>query len=282
MKTKTAAAAAAFLTLVLVSCGEGGDPSPEGVQDQPDTAATNAIDVTMADYSFDVQGDAKSGPLVVDFTNSGQELHHGIIGKLGEGKTLADVRQFLESGEQGPPPPWFDDSPPDMTLISPGEKAGVVIDAHEGTYVMLCFMPDPQGKPHVASGMFQTFDVAADGDVADIDPDASLSMTEDGVEAPELSPGASIVEVTNDAGEAGEVFVVRLAEGKTLDDVEPWFEGGQQGSPPATFFGGTHEFPPGESVLLSLDVEAGDYSIVATFGEGRKVEDVPTEFTVSG
>jgi hypothetical protein len=217
---------------------------------------------------------------MIDFVNSGEELHHGIIGRLDEGKTLEDVEKFLQKGDQGPPPPWFDDSPIDMTLLTPGETGGIVIDAREGTYVLMCFMPDPKGKPHVAHGMYQTFDAVAGDDVASVEPDAEVSMTEEGAEAPELSAGTSIVEVTNDAKEPGEVFVVQVAEGKSLDDVEPWFMKGQKGPAPATFYGGTHQFKPGESVKLAFTLDPGTYSIVASYGEGPNIKDIPTEFTI--
>jgi hypothetical protein len=129
--------------------------------------------------------------------------------------------------------------------------------------------------------MYQTFDVGRGAEAAAIESDAQLSMTEDGVEAPKLSAGKSVVQVTNDAQKPGEVFLVQLAEGKTLDDVEPWFMKGQKGPAPATFYGGTHQFGPGESVTLSFTLESGTYSIVASYGEGKNIKDIPTEFTVS-
>lgn len=266
-----------LLVTALTACG--GTTTDTGAEPEP-AATENRVEVVMSDYDFSTEGEARVGDLIIDFVNSGEQLHHGIIGRLDEGKTLEDVEKFLQKGSQGPPPPWFDDSPIDMTLLTPGETGGIVLDAQEGTYVLLCFMPDPKGKPHVAHGMYQTFDVVAGDDVASIEPDAQVSMTEEGAEAPELSAGASIVEVTNDAEEPGEVFVAQIAEGKSLDDVEPWFMKGQKGPAPATFYGGTHQFGPGESVKLALTLDPGTYSIVASYGEGRNIKDIPTEFTV--
>ncbi len=267
----------AMLITASACGGGGGDPTT----DVDGTTPANTLQVTMLDYAFGVAGEASAGEVVVDFTNGGKELHHGIIGRLDQGKTLEDVQKFLEKGDQGPPPPWFDDAPSDMTLVSPGKTAGVVIDAEEGTYAVLCFMPDPKGKPHVTRGMFQTFEVAA-GEAAPADPNAQITMTQDGPEAPSLTSGHSLVEVTNEADKPGEVFVVQLAKGKTLDDIEAWFQKGQKGAAPATFFGGTHQFGPGESVTLSLTLDPGHYSIVASYGGGKNIRDLPTEFTVSG
>jgi hypothetical protein len=46
------------------------------------------------------------------------------------------------------------------------------------------------------------------------------------------------------------------------------------------FFGGTHAFEPGETVTLQFDLDPGDYQIVASYGEGEDITDVPTDFTV--
>lgn len=271
------------IALLAVACGDGGsDTGPEA----PDAAEqeANAVDITMQDYAFAVDGEATAGPLTLMFHNEGEDIHHGIVGQLTDGKTIEDVQALLDKGLDGPPPPWFDDTPLDMTLISPGESAGVTFDAKEGTYVLLCFMPGPDNKPHFAHGMAESFEVGPAADATDPEPDATVSMTEDGIEAPEgLSSGSSVVEVVNDGKIDMETFVIDLAEGKSPEDVDAWFNSGQKGPSPATFYGGTHTFPPGESALLSFDLEPGDYSIVATYeGKDGKPVDIPQEFTVEG
>lgn len=236
----------------------------------------------MQDYAYAVEGEPSVGPLTMTFRNEGEEIHHAILGKLDEGKTLADVQKTLDEGPEGPPPPWFDDSPLDMTLVSPGESSGITFDAQEGTYVLLCFMPGPDNKPHYEQGMSSSFEVAAGEGGAEPEPDAVLSMTEEGIEAPEgLTAGTSVVEVTNDGQIDLETFVVGLAEGKTLEDIEPYFQSGLKGPAPATFYGGTHTFPPGESAVLSFDLEPGDYQIVASYEDkSGEIQDLPTDFTV--
>ena len=277
-------AAALVLSALAAACGGG---SGDGGNDGTDTGtgaeqpAVNRLDITMQDYAFATEGEVTAGPALLNFENVGEEFHHAIVGKLGEGKTLEDVQALVDKGLQGPPPPWFDDAPIDQTLISPGRNAGIVLDLEEGTYAMLCFMPDPEGQPHVTHGMLQTFDVAA-GEGEAIEADASVSMTKDGVEAPELPSGESFLEVTNDDKVPGEVYIVQGSGDIDSDAVDKWFQGGQKGEPPVDFFGGTHTFGPGESVTLQFDLEPGDYQIVASYGEGKDITDVPTDFTVEG
>jgi hypothetical protein len=282
LKLRICAAALAVAALAA-ACGGGSTPSATNDTGSTENETTsNALDVTMQDYAFAVEGEVTAGPAVVNFENVGEEFHHAIVGKLGEGKTLEDVEKLVNEGLQGPPPPWFDDGPIDQTLVSPGQNAGLVLDLEEGTYVFLCFMPDPEGQPHVTHGMYQTFDVAAADGVEPIEPTDTVSMTKDGAEAPELPAGESFLEVTNDDEVPGEVYIVQADGGLDTDAVDEWFAGGQKGEPPVVFFGGTHTFGPGESVLLRFDLEPGDYQIVASFGEGKDVTDVPTDFTVEG
>lgn len=269
------------LALGAVACGEGDtdDPTTPGAQDPIDDAA-NKVDIAMVDYGFTISGEAHPGPLQVNFTNTGQEIHHGIIGKLDEGKTIEDVKKA--AAEDGPPPPWFDDTPFDLQVLSPGNTAGIWIDAEPGNYALLCFMPDKKGTPHVAHGMYSLLEVA-EGEAMDMgspEVDASISMSEEGAEVPDLEAGESVLSVTNDGKIPGEFLIARVAEGKKLADIEKWFGSGQKGPAPVSFFGGTHAYEPGETVTMSANLEAGDYTFLITYDEGKKKKDIEVEFTV--
>ncbi|HZA26136.1 MAG TPA: hypothetical protein VE915_00610 [Actinomycetota bacterium] len=272
---------AAALAIAATTCGRATDVEGGNERPQETTVQENSIRATMQDYAFSVEGEAGAGEVLVEFTNRGDELHDAIIGRLEEGKTLEDVQRLLQGGPQGPPPPWFDDAPMDMGIVGPGETSGIVVDAEEGTYALLCFMTDPQGVPHAAQGMVQTFEVGPAGTSTEIQPDEQIVMSATGAEAPRLSSGSSILEVTNEAAQAGEVLVLQLAQGRTLEDVESWFRRGQKGPVPATFHGGTHAIEPGASAKLTFTLDPGRYSIVASFGEGEDIRDIATEFTIS-
>lgn len=273
--------------LTLAACGsdEADSPATAAGSDQKGSAATaaaNELDVVMNDFSFTVEGEAAAGPLTLNYKNEGGQFHHAILGKLDAGKGLEDVQKILEKGGDGPPPPWFDDSPTDMGLISPGESSGLVIDAEEGTYVLLCFMPTPEGEPHVAHGMAQTFEVSGQAEVAaSPEVDALISLSEDGVESSNLSPGDSIVEVTNEGKAPAEFSVATFEEGMVAKDLDKWFGQGQQGVPPAQFFGGTHGIKPGSSITFVLSLDSGSYSSIASYEGGKKVNDVFGDLTVS-
>lgn len=280
MKRSIVLLLALFLTAAACGGSEEETPAESGAgAEQPE--ATNSVDITMQDFAFAVDGEPTAGPLTVMFQNEGEAIHHGILGQITGGKTVEDVEAALEKGLDGPPPPWFDDTPLDMTLVSPGESSGVTFEATEGLYVLICFMPGPDNKSHYEHGMWTTFEVAA-GEGEAPEPDAEVSMTEEGIEAPEgLTSGTSVLAVTNEGKIDMETFVLKLEDGKKLEDIDAFFNEGAQGTAPATFYGGTHTFPPGETALLTFDLQPGDYELLASYEDKEgKVQDLPTEFTV--
>jgi hypothetical protein len=279
LKKAIAVFGALALGLVAAACAQNSGSSNLPAQ-EAETTEQNSIEVTMQDYAFAIEGEPTAGEVMVNFNNIGEEIHHAIVGKLDEGKTLDDVLKIAEKDPNSPPPPWFDDSPLDMAVLSPSQTTGLAIDAEEGTYVLLCFMPDPKGQPHIAHGMAQTFEVGPSDEPVELEVDEELSMTEEGVDLEELT-GPSLVSVTNDMDKPGEFVIAQLAEGKTLDDIDPWFGQGQPDPAPVTFYGGTHAFEPGESAIVNLDLEPGDYQFLTTFEDGKKRKDVTTEFTVT-
>jgi uncharacterized cupredoxin-like copper-binding protein len=271
------------LVLTVAACGGGEEEEPQssGAPAAEEDAAANTIAITMQDFAFATEGEPTAGPLTVMFHNEGEAIHHGILGQITGGKTAEDVEAALEKGLNGPPPPWFDDSPLDMTLVSPGESSGVTFDAREGLYVLICFMPGPENKTHYEHGMWTTFEIGP-GEGEAPEPDAEISMTEQGIEAPEgLTSGPSVVAVTNDGKTDMETFVLKLADGKKLEDIDSFFNEGAQGTAPATFYGGTHTFPPGITAMLTFDLEPGTYEILASYEDkDGEIQDLPTEFTV--
>jgi hypothetical protein len=266
----------ACVLMVGVACGGGSDTADvEGSAPEP---ATNAIEVELQEYAFNVSGEAAAGPLTINFRNIGEQFHQGILGKLDEGKTLKDVQDLIAKGPQGPPPPWFDDAPSDLSLLSPEAGSGMTVDAEPGTYVFLCFIPDPTGKPHVALGMANTFEVAGESDAGAPEPDETITLSEETVDAPNLEGGETVVEIVNDGTIKGDFNLVQFEEGKTIEDLDKYF-GSLKGEPPATIFGGTHELEPGGSVVMTFTLEPGTYTALATY-EGKKRNDVEGEFTV--
>ncbi|MEX2246965.1 MAG: hypothetical protein WEC75_09785 [Dehalococcoidia bacterium] len=231
---------------VLAACG-GGD-------------GENVVRVTATEYAFAMPDEIEGGLVTFDVSNDGEQLHEWALGKVDEGKTIEDVRAAAQAGEE--PPPWLEDIG-GIPMIDPGHGERLTRRLEPGSYVYLCFMPGPDGTPHVMLDMIKMFTVTEASDAEAPDADAVITATDDGYEVPEIASGSQTLELKNSGTTPHEFLFVAYDEGKTLDDVGAWFEGGLQGDSPAAFVGGIHTVQPGESVYVTLDLTAGTtYTVI--------------------
>ena len=239
-----------------------------------DGATVEPVDVRGDEYAFVMPDEGEAGVVRFDISNAGDELHEYALGRLDEGKTLADVKALLESGEEDPPE-WFTDVG-GVPLLSPGEKLGLTRELEAGTYVFLCFIPSPKGVPHAALGMLKSFELSGDSGADLPEPDAVIVADNGGYDIPDLSAGEQTIELRNADDTEREFFLIALEPGKKLADLERFFEEGEgKGEPPARFHGAMQTIPAGTSVFVDVDLQAGveytlndnsgDQPVVATF-----------------
>jgi uncharacterized cupredoxin-like copper-binding protein len=129
------------------------------------TAATAApeadINVVMADFAFAIPGEIKSGEQLWKVTNEGQQIHHMVIMKPNEGKTVEDILSFdpASGGEEPATEVGI------IEVMTNGESAYKTMNLEPGEYIAICFMPDHaeggDGAPHFVHGMVQNFTVVA-------------------------------------------------------------------------------------------------------------------------
>lgn len=110
---------------------------------------------------------------------------------------------------------------------------------------MLCFVPAPDGRPHVAHRMVRTFEVGEGGGADLPKPDAVITATDEGFEIPDLRAGEQTIELRNAASAAREFYLYSPNPGVSLAQVEAWGEGGDAVD------------PGGHVGLLTVDLEAG-------------------------
>jgi len=158
----------------------------------------------------------------------------------------------MESGEE--PPEWAKDVA-GVAALSPGQSVEVTRTLEPGSYVFLCFFPDPQGTPHAALGMYELFTIAGDSGAALPEPDATITATDAGLQLPTLRSGEQTVEFENGGTEPHELALVVFEPGMGIKDVDRWIGSGYQGQPRVTFLGGMQTIPASESVFLSIDLE---------------------------
>ena len=239
---RLAAGLSVVVVVVALSQGCGGG---EGVQ---------PIEVEGNEYAFVMPDEAEGGVVRFNVSNTGKELHEYAIGRLDEGKTLDDVKEVLESGQEDPSE-WFVAG--GVPLLSPGEELGLTRNLEPGRYVFLCFIPSPQGVPHVELGRLQSFELTGDSGGTLPEPDAVIVANDAGYEIPELSAGEQTIELRNANDRELEFLLVALKPGTAIEDFDRFFEAGAKGLPPAQFHGAMQTIPAGTSVYIDIDLKEG-------------------------
>jgi hypothetical protein len=255
--------AAALSALLLAGCAAGDGEAA-------DEARPAVVNVMATDFAFDMPETIAAGPVTFRLMNHGEELHHLQLIRLEEGRTFED---FAALDPGAPPPSWVvfiggPNAPP------PAGTSDVTVDLVAGDYVAICFIPSPDGVPHVAKGMVKAFTVTP-GEAEAPMPSANITMALHDysfeLSAP-LTAGRHTIRVVTETEQPHEVVFVALEEGKTAYDVVMWLEGGMQGPPPGTVIGGTVALSKGEVNLVHIDLAPGHYALlcfVPDAGDGR-------------
>lgn len=140
------------------NCGiEHEEPYPDEANEiDPDAAR---VDVTASEYTFDFEKELSAGPTSFVMTNAGNEVHFMALSRLLDGHTLEEALAFEgDPVEEG----LVENAEYDSGLAAPGgqDEEVVTVDLEAGNWVMLCFIPGPDGAPHAFMGMAVPFTVS--------------------------------------------------------------------------------------------------------------------------
>jgi uncharacterized cupredoxin-like copper-binding protein len=250
---------------VSPSASEGASPSPSEEASPSAPAGANEITIEASDFAFKAAAQTPSGVtrLVVD--NVGQEEHQAQVARLAEGKTFADLTAAL----QQPDPTaalsllTLDGGP---TGVAPGATVATTSNLAPGQYAFLCFLPSPDGVPHIAKGMVAQLEVTGTAVDAPLPAgDAELALQDFafvGVES--LAAGQHTLTVTNKGPQPHEATLVKLNEGTTVEQVVQFFTATEppSGGPPFTPAGGIAGIAPEGTGSVEVDAEAGAYAFI--------------------
>ena len=232
----------------------------------PYRAPAGAFTITAWDYAFDAPDTAVAGMTEITLVNKGPELHHVQLIRLDDGKKLSDL--FAALGKGHGPPSWAHEAGGPNTPV-PGGTSVASVNLEVGRYALLCFIPSPDGKPHVMKGMAREFVVVPGTGAKNVaQPEAkgsapvtiTLTDYDFGLSAP-LVAGKQRIRVVNVAAQAHEVFLVKLGEGRTPADIVAWVEK-PNGPPPGMPFGGTTGIGTGGENIVSVDLAPGEYALL--------------------
>jgi hypothetical protein len=221
------------------------------------------------DYTFKIPATVKAGLMVVNFMNDGKEPHELSFLRLNEG---VSVKQFQTQLEAFPPKAfllskWRGGVGP----ILPGQSERVVIRLDPGQYVLSCFVESPNGLPHFVEKMFAPFKVVANASTSQAsDPtaDGTITLKTYNFTLPKLTTGSMILKVTNNDQTGHELNILKLADGKTIQDIKaflhqkkgpPPLDTAKDGPAPYTYAGGIQPLEPGASSWMELNLAPGHY-----------------------
>jgi hypothetical protein len=272
--------ALAALTVVFSACSGRPGTQTSSAPSSPAVTATPApkgsipsslptLMVMAMDYNFKIPATVNAGLMVVNFMNDGKEPHELSFVRLNDGVT---VQQFKTALEKDPASSfaltrWHGG----IATIMPGQSQRAVINLDPGQYVLSCFVESPNGLPHFMEGMFAPFKVVANASANQtIEPtaDGEVIIKNFSFTLPDLYPGTMILKVTNQDPMAHEMNLLKLADGKTMQDVmtflrkkkgPPPLNEASYGPAPYTYAGSLQPIENGMSNWVEVHLTPGNY-----------------------
>lgn len=261
-------AAAAFITVIACSrkdtahAVESGTASAEAQPASPAASApaANVVTITATNYKFDAPASIPAGLTTIRLVDQ-VGLHHATLLRLTDGKTVADLGKALQ--KPGPLPPWAIPSGGPNPAHPNGGVAEVTEMLIPGNYAIICFIPDADGAPHFVKGMLSPLTVTPASTASAAEPVADVVVTMSDYSykfSTPLTAGKHVIRIDNAGPQMHELFLARLAPGKTVGDLATWVDK-QAGPPPAEPMGGVSMLPPGGQAFVPVDLTPGQYGI---------------------
>lgn len=238
----------------------------------------NVLTIEVADYAFlRLPPTVPEGLTTIRLVNKGTTLHHMQLNRLEGGKTIADMlRDFVPgaplpaymSGSGGPSAAWAGQTIEATLLLKPG------------TYGVICWVPAADHKLHVQKGMMgQLVVTPATGQrKTPVLPAADFTVTAFDynytIDKP-ITTGRRTIRFVNRGPQNHEFVIVKLAQGKTVQDAQAWAERGQTGESPGTMLSGVSAIAPGQAVNVTNVFAAGEYAILCFVPDGKDKKGLP-------
>jgi hypothetical protein len=242
----------------------------------PQAAGPNVVTITATDYAFSVPDTIPAGLTTLRLVNRGKELHHASLVRLKDGKTIADFQSGLQAAMQShaPPPPWisFVGGP---NALTPGDTGTATQTLEPGSYVFVCWIPSPDGTPHIMKGMMHAMVVRAGPAAApaatEFAAGFSMKLTDyDFVLSAPLTAGTHTIRVENTGLQPHEIVITALPPGKGLQDFIAWEKGGEKGPiPTGKWLGGVVALDAGGHAHFTATFTPGNYLLLCFWPDAK-------------
>lgn len=244
--------AAALAGGVLLACAK--KPAPPAA-----ATSANVVTVTASDFAFAAPDTIPAGLTTLKLENHGQEVHQLVLIRIDSGKTMADLAGMMKN-PNAPIPGWVT-FPLGVGGITPTDSANSTATLPAGHYAMVCFLPSPDGTPHVAKGMVRQIEIVASAAAVAPEPAPDLVITMKDytweLSAPPTA-GTHIMRVENVGPQLHEIQMFQMAPGKSAKDLMGWIQT-MKGPPPGKPVGGYAGLAPGLHGFFTTTFAPGMY-----------------------
>ena len=259
------------LAEILVGCSNSQNPitsiQPTSTISSPSSSSIPTILITAVDYGYAMPDAMKlsSGFITFALVNNGTQDHEAQVARLNAGITRSEVvnelvmKKRLEAAFSlltfvgGP------------DTITPGYGQETTLHLSAGEYVLLCFVQGQDGVAHVDKGMLHFFTVSSIKEKEqEILPqvDGVVTMKEFSYIVPQVITQSRVLtlQVNNRGVEPHEMNIIKLAQGKGVQDVQAFFRS-PSGPPPFEELGGLATLEAGGTGWLQIHLEPGSYAV---------------------
>lgn len=230
------------------------------------------VNVTAYDYLFKSPASVPAGTIAWRMKNAGSEVHHLWVVKLDRGRTPAEFLKVMNAwGSALKMPDWATDVG-GPNNVGPGQTASATTTLEPGTYMLVCWVPSPDGRPHVMKGMVKSLSVTSRGATAPAEPTPDVTMTLDDygftLSGP-LKAGTRTIRFENQATQPHEAVIARLLPEKTMLQAIVWMNSGQSGPAPVVMLGGGSGIAQGRHMFVTADFKPGKYVLLCFIPDAK-------------
>ena len=236
------------------------------------------VTITGTEFAFQAPDTVPAGLVTFKFVNRGQMFHQAQLVRLEKGRTVPELLATMR-GPRKPLPKWAVEVGGPNAPRPGGGEANATMSLAPGTYALLCFVDTPDGTLHALKGMARTIVVtppargaaAAAGGAAPT-PDVTLTMGDGHFRLSKpVKAGRRVFKVESKGSQPHEVELLKLAHGKTVEDLLAWMAR-PVGPAPGAPLGGIAALARGQSNIFTADLPPGDYAFVCFINDLKRVK----------
>jgi hypothetical protein len=249
---------------ILGACGN----DDNNASDTTTTAAAAkpvALAVSAKEYSFTTSPSVQAGFVDISLDNQGTQGHQAIVARINDGVTPAQLAEANAKDPSGESALGLVALKGGVNGIAPGTKQSVVSKLDAGNYLMICFLPAPDGQTHAQKGMVTPFTVTSpDSKATEPKYTGEIEAKDFSFDIPTLKAGEQTIEFKNAGPSPHEGTLYKVAAGKTAADAKAFLETiaankPPTGPPPFAEAGGGPPIAPGSSAFPTFNLDPGTY-----------------------